>query len=73
MLPDRIPRGWGYPPPRPPVVSGLAVLVLVTVSFALVAPHARTIGASLAAGKLPAINLPGPLPGSPCPTSPPGP
>jgi cell wall-associated NlpC family hydrolase len=62
VLPDRIPRGWGYPPPRPPVVSGLAVLVLVTVSFALVAPHARTIRASLAAGKLPAINLPGPLP-----------
>jgi peptidoglycan DL-endopeptidase CwlO len=48
VLPDRIPRGWGYPPPRPPVVSGLAVLVLVTVSFALVAPHARTIRASLA-------------------------
>ena len=72
MLPDRTPRGWGYPPPpppgwgyprpRPPVVSGLAVLILVTVGFALVAPHARTIRAALAAGKLPALELPGPLP-----------
>jgi hypothetical protein len=71
MLPDRIPRGWGYSPPpgwgyrpprRPPVVSGLAVLVLVTVLAALTAPHARTIRAALAAGKLPAIDLPGRLP-----------
>jgi NlpC/P60 family len=72
VLPDRTPRGWGYPPPpppgwgyprpRPPVVSGLAVLILVTVAFALVAPHARTIRASLAAGRLPALELPGPLP-----------
>jgi hypothetical protein len=72
VLPDRTPRGWGYPPPpppgwgyprpRPPVVSGLAVLILVTVGFALVAPHARTIRAALAAGKLPALELPGPLP-----------
>jgi cell wall-associated NlpC family hydrolase len=53
------PLGWGYvPPPRPPVLSGLAVLVLVTISAALVAPHARSIRAALVAGKFPVITLP---------------
>jgi NlpC/P60 family len=56
------PLGWGYvPPPRPPVLSGLVVLVLVLVaiSAALVAPHARTVRAALAAGKLLTLDLPG--------------
>jgi hypothetical protein len=52
--------GWGHPPaPRLPVVSGVAVLVLVTIGAALVAPHARTVRAALVAGKLPTLDLPG--------------
>ena len=49
-------------PRRPSPGGGLAVLVVVTVLAALTAPHARTIRAALAAGKLPALELPGPLP-----------
>jgi cell wall-associated NlpC family hydrolase len=62
--------GWGYPPPPPPgwgyvpppthrPVSGLAVLVLVTILAALVAPHAKTARAALADFRRPSIDLPG--------------
>jgi NlpC/P60 family protein len=57
-------HGYPFSPPphRPPASSGLLVLVLVTITAALTAPHARTIRAALAAGKLPALELPGRLP-----------
>jgi cell wall-associated NlpC family hydrolase len=51
----------GYPlvpPPRRPVPSGLAVLVLVTALAALAAPHAKTARAALADFQLPSIDLP---------------
>jgi hypothetical protein len=54
--------GWGYPPPpgrRRPELSGVTVLVLVTVLAALAAPHAPALRGKLAgAGGLPAIGLP---------------
>ena len=53
------PPGWGYPPPpRQPRLSPLAALVLVTVAAFLFAPHAKTVRAALAAGRLPSIDLP---------------
>jgi hypothetical protein len=56
--------GWGYypPPPRPrrPALSGVTVLVLVTVLAALAAPHAHQLRGMVEAGAgvLPAIRLP---------------
>jgi peptidoglycan DL-endopeptidase CwlO len=56
--------GWGfYPPlpgPRRPALSGVTVLVLVTVLAALAAPHAHQLRGMVeaGAGALPAIRLP---------------
>ena len=56
--------GWGfYPPPpgpRRPALSGVTVLVLVTVLAALAAPHAHHLRGMVeaGAGALPAIRLP---------------
>jgi NlpC/P60 family len=54
------PPGWGYPPPpRRPELSGLTVLVLVTVLAFFAAPHAKAVRGMLASGiNLPAIDLP---------------
>jgi NlpC/P60 family len=54
------PLGWGYvPPPRPPVLSGLTILVLVTVLAFFAAPHAKAVRGMLAGGiRLPALDLP---------------
>jgi peptidoglycan DL-endopeptidase CwlO len=52
----------GYPlspPPRRPELSGLTILVLVTVLVFLAAPHAKAVRGMLAGGiRLPAIDLP---------------
>jgi peptidoglycan DL-endopeptidase CwlO len=59
-----LPPGWGfYPPPpgpRRPALSGVTVLVLVTVLAALAAPHAHQLRGMVeaGAGALPAIRLP---------------
>jgi peptidoglycan DL-endopeptidase CwlO len=66
-----VPPGWGYQPPphrypgrRGPELGGVAVLVVVTVMAALVAPHARTVRGVVAGGlaELPAIGRPGRAP-----------
>jgi hypothetical protein len=77
VLPDRIPRGWGYPPPpppgwgyRPPRASaggGPAVLVAITVLAFLAAPHTHHLRPQVQAAR--AIldgNFPA-LPGLPTP------
>ena len=59
-----VPPGWGYYPPqarpRRPALSGVTVLVLVTVLAALAAPHAHQLRGMVeaGAGALPAIRLP---------------
>ena len=67
-----VPPGWGPPPrpgrgyyppppgPRRPALSGVTVLVLVTVLAALAAPHAHQLRGMVeaGAGALPAIRLP---------------
>jgi peptidoglycan DL-endopeptidase CwlO len=67
------PPGWGYqPPPHPylrqrqPALSGVAVLVVVTILATLAAPHARRVHGLIAGGlpDLPAIGFPGPAPGA---------
>jgi hypothetical protein len=68
VLPDRIPRGWGYPPPpppgwgyRPPRASaggGLAALVAITVLVFLTAPHAHHLRPQVKAARGLAGNLP---------------
>jgi cell wall-associated NlpC family hydrolase len=50
---------WPPPPRRRPELSGVTVLVLVTVLAALAAPHAKTARAALADLQLPSIDLPG--------------
>ena len=56
--------GWGFYPPSPgprrPALSGVTVLVLVTVLAALAAPHAHQLRGMVeaGAGALPAIRLP---------------
>jgi cell wall-associated NlpC family hydrolase len=66
-----VPPGWGYQPPphrypgrRGPELGGVAVLVVVTVLAALVAPHTRTVRGVVAGGlaELPAIGRPGRAP-----------
>jgi hypothetical protein len=77
VLPDRIPRGWGYPPPPPPGWShrpprasaggGLAVLVAITVLAFLAAPHAHHLRPQVQAARaILAGNFPA-LPGLPAP------
>jgi hypothetical protein len=77
-----VPPGWGYYPPPPgprrPALSGVTVLVLVTVLAALAALHAHQLGGMVeaGAGALPAIRLPQlpqPLPTGCRPPEPPRP
>jgi murein DD-endopeptidase MepM/ murein hydrolase activator NlpD len=70
VLPDRIPRGWGYPPPPPRAASvggGLATLLAITVLVFLAAPHAKALRPQVQAGRailagdfpdLPTLRLP---------------
>jgi murein DD-endopeptidase MepM/ murein hydrolase activator NlpD len=70
VLPDRIPRGWGYSPPPPRAASvggGLATLLAITVLVFLAAPHAKALRPQVQAGRailagdfpdLPTLRLP---------------
>jgi hypothetical protein len=69
-----VPPGWGYYPPPPrrrrPELSGVTVLVLVTVLAALAAPHAQVLRGKLAdLGPLPTISLPEPKLSAPLPAT----